>query len=68
MMNDYNTKDLILKLEDAVKVLIDEDIIDKEDREYVTIELMQKCYRSTEEYNMGYQDAKQDMKIFLNNL
>ena len=65
MMSDYNTKNLILKLDDAVKVLLREDIIKPEDEEYVTIELMQKCYRSTEEYDMGYQAAKEDLKLFL---
>ena len=67
-MSDLSIKNLILSLDDAIKVLIDEDIIDSKDKEYVTMELMQKCYRSTEEYKMGYEDCKQDMKIFLNSL
>lgn len=68
MLNDYNTSNLILKLDDAIKCLITEDIISIEDQEYVTMELMQKCYKIGDEYQIGYQDCKQDIKILLNSL
>lgn len=67
-MNNYNTNNLILKLDDAIKCLITEDIISIEDQEYVTMELMQKCYKIGDEYQIGYQDCKQDIKILLNSL
>lgn len=66
--NKNYTKDLILSLDDAIKVLITEDIIDIEDQEYVTMELMQKCYKKDAEYYIGYKDCKQDIKILLNSL
>ena len=68
MLNNYNTHNLILKLDDAIKCLITEDIISIEDQEYVTMELMQKCYKIDDEYQIGYQDCKQDIKILLNSL
>lgn len=61
-------KELFLSLDDAIKVLINEDIIDIEDQEYVTMELMQKCFKIGDEYNIGYQDCKQDIKILLNSI
>lgn len=67
-MTNYNTNNLILKLDDAIKCLITEDIISIEDQEYVTMELMQKCYKIDDEYQIGYQDCKQDIKILLNSL